>query len=70
MNGEQENEKNGRTYAEEREDFKNLASKSEKLHQKEQEMLAATLPELENLKKIFLGSGVVCYDLAAFDNCN
>ena len=55
---------------EEREDFKNLASKSEKLHQKEQEMLAATLPELENLKKIFLGSGVVCYDLAAFDNCN
>lgn len=55
---------------EEREDFKNLASKSEELHQKEQKMLAATLPELKNLKKIFLGSGVVCYDLVAFERCD
>lgn len=55
---------------EERQDFKNLASKSEKLHQREQKMLADTLPELKNLKKIFLGSGVVCYDLTAFENCN
>lgn len=55
---------------EERQDFKKLASKSEKMHQREQKMLADTLPKLENLKKIFLGSGVVCYDLAAFENCN
>lgn len=55
---------------EERQDFKNLAAKSEDLHQREQKMLADTLPNLENLEKIFLGSGVVCYDLAAFENCN
>ena len=53
-----------------RQDFKNLASKSGKLHQREQKVLADTLPELKNLEKIFLGSGVVCYDLTAFENCN
>lgn len=55
---------------EERQDFKNLAAKSEDLHQREQKMLADTLPNLENLEKIFLGSGVICYDLAAFENCD
>lgn len=55
---------------EEREDFKNLASKSEKLHQRDQQMLADTLPKLDKLEKIFLGSGVVCYNLDALKNCH